>query len=396
MKKLLFSVIALLFIAPKAYSLDLTGTIINEYRFFPYKAVDEKNFHSNYSIALQPQLHHAWDNDYSSVTFTPFFREDQNDQDGRTHFDIREANYKLISGDWEYLIGVSRVTWGVGASFHIVDVISQLDFVDHPVWQPKQGQQMINIKRKFGDHSLELFVLPGSRQRTFSGKDGRLRLTPRVDTSQTQYESSDGNRHVDEAVHYYYKTENVNGGIYQFWGTSRDPSFTSGKTGSGESVLVPYYPIINQVGSHLQATSSNFTVRSELLNRWGQNKRFFASINGGDYMMKQIGGSKYDLDFLIEYHYSDKAGAVNTPFENDLFAGVMFYFNDERKTWIGAGDVIDMNSPSQSIVFLLQSDLSKKWKLAAEYRGLINTLDTEGLYSIRRDGFYQVELIYNL
>ena len=48
--------------------------------------------------------------------------------------------------------------------------------------------------------TVDLFLLPYFRERTFPGINGRLRSQPRVDSDQALYESSDKEKHLDYAV----------------------------------------------------------------------------------------------------------------------------------------------------------------------------------------------------
>ena len=103
--------------------------------------------------------------------------------------------YVLVSST-----GIGKVFWGVTESQHLVDVINQTDLVENMDGEEKLGQPMINfaLVRDWG--TVDFFLLPGSRERTFPEAEGRLRTTPRVDVEQAVYESSRGKRHIDEAI----------------------------------------------------------------------------------------------------------------------------------------------------------------------------------------------------
>lgn len=378
-----------------AFSQEIKNKLILETRIFPDATTNEIEHRENLSVAYEPTLTLDSLSKKTDFTFTPFARFDQQDA-SRSHLDVRELNLKGKEDSFEYLIGISRVTWGLCASFHIVDFINQLDFIEHPVWQPKMGQQMVNLKEHFGNHGVELFILPGFRERTFVGREGRLRFTPRIDVSQTSYESGAEDNHTDFATQYFYKTDSVDFGIYHFWGTSRDPTLNKSVDSDGKEVFAPYYPLVHQTATHLKADIDDTnTLKFEGVHRIGQGDVFNATISGFEHNFRQAFYSNYDLHLLMEYHYSDsKSAGALTPFENDLFIGGILFLNDKGKTWIGAGEIYDMNSPAQSIVILLHSQLTDSLKLATEYRGLAKLPDTDPVYSIRRDGFFQAELIY--
>ena len=58
-----------------------------------------------------------------------FARADENDEE-RNHFDIAELYWTLPSDEWELLIGINKVFWGVTESAHLVDIINQTDQVE--------------------------------------------------------------------------------------------------------------------------------------------------------------------------------------------------------------------------------------------------------------------------
>lgn len=391
-KKSLFLVAVIL--TSQSHALDLENKLTLETRIFPDKTTNEIEHRENLSAAYEPTIKESSLSKKTEFTFTPFGRIDEQDS-SRTHLDIRELNIHGKEDSWEYLAGISRVTWGHCASFHIVDFISQLDFVEHPVWQPKMGQQMVNLKKHFDNHGFEVFVLPGFRERSFVGRDGRIRFTPRFDMSQTTYESSAEENHTDLAGRYFYKDDVLDLGIYHFWGTSRDPSVTPSTDTDGNDVFALYYPIVHQTASHIKAQIGDTTLKFEGVHRVGQGDVFNATITGFEHSFKKVFNSNYDLNWLTEYHYTDSrsAGAL-TPFENDLFVGAILFLNDEGKSWIGAGEIFDMSSSAQSIVVLFHTKLTDSLKLATEYRGLTALPSDDPVYSIRRDGFFQAELIY--
>ena len=74
-------------------------------------------------------MYHEWADGKQSVSFIPFARLDQGD-DERTHADIRELSWSYIARDYEWTIGFSKVYWGVTEAQHLVDIINQTDLVE--------------------------------------------------------------------------------------------------------------------------------------------------------------------------------------------------------------------------------------------------------------------------
>ena len=137
-----------------------------------------------------------------------------------------------------------------------MDIINQTDLVEHPDTEDKLGQPMINLAliRDWG--TVDLFVLPCFRERTFPGSEGRLLSggIP-IDTDQTRYESGAKEKHVDWAVRWAHYFGDWDIGLSHFSGTSREPRFLSGTDGAGGFVLIPFYEQIDQTGLDMQITN---------------------------------------------------------------------------------------------------------------------------------------------
>ena len=112
----------------------------------------------------------------------------------------------MTYGDWgensrELRLGLDRVFWGVAELHNLVDIVNQLDLVDHPRNRPKLGQPMAHLTIS-GDWGVaESFLLPYHRKRTFPGRSGRLRSSWLIDET-ALYESGAEERHVDFAARY--------------------------------------------------------------------------------------------------------------------------------------------------------------------------------------------------
>src|SRR3989344_5409925 len=170
-----------------------------EYQGFVHPGLFPEQHRSYSSAALQPEYYHKLEGSKDSVTFVPFVRANQHDS-GRSHADIRELTWLKVGEDYEWRLGIRKVFWGVTESQHLVDIVNQTDLVENIDTEDKLGQPMINLAliRDWG--TLNAFVLPGFRERTFPGMEGRLRTNPRVDTDQASYESTREQRHVDYAL----------------------------------------------------------------------------------------------------------------------------------------------------------------------------------------------------
>ena len=104
--------------------------------------------------------------------------------------------------EWELRLGVDRVFWGVAESRHLVDIINQIDLVEHPYKELKMGQPIAHLTWSGDWGAVEIFGMPYHRTRTFPGRPGRLRFPLVVDTENAAYESGSGRWHPNLAARY--------------------------------------------------------------------------------------------------------------------------------------------------------------------------------------------------
>jgi len=135
----------------------------------------------------------------------------------------------------------------------LVDIINQTDSVEGNDGEDKLGQPMLRASRLLENGSVDVFILPYFRERTFAGSAGRFRTGLVVDTDAVTYEWS-------------HTKDSMDLGLSYFDGTSRDPSFTVGAK-NGSPVLVPRYPLIQQFGLDLQHTGEATIWKLEVAHR---------------------------------------------------------------------------------------------------------------------------------
>jgi hypothetical protein len=376
--------------------ITVSGYIAGDLRFFTQKALytNQKDQRFNPSILLNPELAYEWNEGNDRLKFIPFARLDAQDTE-RTHGDIRELKYLHIDDGWDVRIGLDKVFWGVTESRHLVDIINQTDGVEDVDGEDKLGQPMINLglQEDWGD--INVFVLPYFRERTFPGVDGRLRGALVVDTDQAFYESKLGRYHPDFALRYATVVGDVDIGLSQFHGTSREPRFVVGTDKTGSSVLVPHYDIINQTGIDIQATVEEWLWKAESIYRTGQGKGFGAVSAGLEYTFFGSVGTSGDLGLLTEYHYDGRTEeAPSTLYNDDLFFGARVTLNDEDDTDFLAGVLIDRLTQAQSYSVETSTRINAQLSLEAELR-LNNNLQTKDpQYGARKDNHLQIRLTY--
>ena len=372
--------------------LEFNGYVGLELRGFPQTALDPAQRDASVSVFAKPEVYASWDDGRQSARFVPFARWDSSD-DERSHWDVREAFWERVGEHYAIKIGLDRVFWGVIESQHLVDFINQTDLVENVDTEDKLGQPMVNLTLMRDWGTLDLFVLPGFRERTFPGRHGRLRTQPRVDTSRTTYESSLEQAHVDFAARWSHVIGEFDIGLYQFYGTSRDPTLLPALTPSGQPVLVPRYDIVHQTGLDLQLTREAWLWKLEALYRAGQGDDFVASSAGFEYTMVGVLDTAIDVGWLGEYHFDSEGDGNALHFADDLFAGLRLTFNDVQSTQLLAGVLFDRTGSGSVASLEASRRLGETWKAELEAR-FFNDFDaSDPRAGLRNDDYVQLSVL---
>lgn len=353
-------------------------------------------FNEYASVALKAEWFHDWDDGNQRLVFVPFTRWDQHDKE-RTHSDIRELSYLKVYKASELRVGVRKVFWGVSESQHLVDVINQTDLIESMDGEQKLGQPMINYAMIQDWGTIDLFILPYFRERTFPGVNGRLRSFYHIDTDNPVYESSDKQNHIDYAARWVRSAGDWDIGLSYFNGTSRDPSFTTTPTLDNNGVLSlrPIYYLMEQTGLDLQATKGAWLWKMEAISRKINADKYIAATAGFEYTFNGVFDTAADIGLVTEFLYDDRNSKATTPFEDDVMLGLRWTNNDEHDTSVLLGVIADRNDSSRVYSVEASRRIGERMKLNLEARvfdGITNT--TNPLYSLRDDDFVQFELAY--
>ena len=386
-----------------AHAGEISGYVSVEARpFFP-DSLFGGQVGCNASIAAQPEYYHEWDNG-SSLTFVPFGRLDSADSE-RTHFDLRELNYVWPYEDWYVRIGVGKVFWGATEFVHLVDIVNQTDLVEHVDGEDKLGQPMLQFSIAQGWGVLDFFILPYFRERTFPGREGRLRPATVVDTDHAVYESSSEQSNVDLAIRYSRTLGDVDLGVYLFKGTNREPYLVPPAMIPAElldpnsvsgSVLIPFYEQATQVGADVQWARGNWLWKLETLYRSGYLDPYFAGVGGFEYTFYGIGDGKTDLGLLSEYAYDERGKEPTTTslYDNDLFLGMRLTPNDTAGTQFLAGFAQDLEVSTNTLLVETSRRFGSHWKLTLEAWFFLHAPPRSLIYSLRDDDFVRLQLAY--
>ena len=386
-------IILLLFNYTKAYSFEYSGyTGIESLGFLNNPlAVSQHNHYL--SIVGEIELYHEWDKGSQSIAFVPFYRYSQHDNK-RTHFDIRELTWLKSAENWELRLGFRKVFWGVAEAQHLVDIINQSDLVENSDTEDKLGQPMINLAIIQPWGTVDLFFLTGFRERTFTGKEGRLRLFPEVSVGEARYEKQGIEKHLGFAIRWSHSLEDWDLGLSHFYGMSREPSL-SVDLKRGELKLIPYYEMIHQTGLDIQVTKGSWLWKMETIIRSGQGKTFFADTIGFEYSVYNLFETGLDMGFVVEYLYDSRGDNASTTTEDDFLAAVRFSLNDIQSTEILAGVIFDRRSNEKFYNVEASRRLGDDFKIEVEARFFSGASSNDISYFLRKDHHIRAELSYH-
>ena len=378
---------------PKVFAHEVAGYAAGEVRLFPNDALYSGQNDQSSSFVIQPEYYHEFESG-SSFAFTPFFRLDSGDQE-RTHLDIRELTYLWLKEDFELRVGVRKVFWGVTEFIHLIDIVNQTDLVESVDTEDKLGQPMVNfsVSRDWG--MVDIFWMPFFRERTFVGTGGRLRGASVVDEARTQYESAAEEWHSDWALRYSHTFGDIDMGLSQFVGTSRDPTLLDGTDSNGDDIKIPKYEQIKQTSLDVSYVIGEWLWKLESLYRTGQgNEDYFAWAGGFEYTSVGVLESNMDLGFVGEWLYDDREDDADTAFENDIAGGLRLTVNDAASSEALLGWVQDVDTSARLLFLEASRRFGNNWLLNIEMRLSLDQPDSDFLFDQRKDDLFQTELFY--
>lgn len=375
---------------------QMAGYFALEQRYFLQDPAWGKQARSQGSLVLEPELFLDWNEGSDSLVFKPFYRYDQED-DERTHGDIRELLWVHAGEAWEFKTGIGKVFWGQTESLHLVDIINQTDSVEAVDGEDKLGQPMVSASYVGDFGTISGFVLPYFRERTFSGTEGRLRPPVAIDTDNPLYESSDEESHIDFALRWQHTLGDWEVGLSYFDGTSREPLLTPVIDENTLQItgLRPFYPLIKQAGVDILMVDGAWLWKGETIFRQGQGEDFFAAVGGFEYTLVGVLGSDYDIGFLTEYQYDERENSFLATAQNDIMIGTRIAFNDVDSTEWLIGFVQDLDDMETYSAFIeASSRMTDNWKWVLN--GYFFSADSEEdpYFFIRRDDHVSFSLEY--
>ena len=235
---------------------------------------------------------------------------------------------------------------------------------------------------------LDLFILPGFRERSFAGSEGRPRPAFIIDSDAATYESDKEDNHIDYAIRWLTYFEEIELGLSYFTGTGRDPE----KFNPNAGVFTPHYTLIEQIGLDLQAIVEDWTWKLEMISRDSKAQHYIAATAGFEYTLYGLFDSQSDLGIVIEYLYDDRDAPMATPFQNDITTALRWALNDTQSTEVLLGIISDLDESVMASFIEASRRLGDDFKLTLEARAFNKTIAGRLLHDFRQDDFIQLDL----
>lgn len=394
---------------------DMRGNLSAQVSYFSADTDRPNSWQLGGSIAADIELYKQIA-DNVSLTIRPFFRIDQHDEE-RSHADFREFILTTNGDNWEFSGGLGQVFWGVTESRNPVDVINQIDNLENIDGSSKLGQLMLSFKWFADAGDFEIFALPHFRTRKFAGKDGRP-FPGFILTDPPQYESDDGNRHIDLALRWSRSFDSWDLGLHYFNGTSRDPAIVP----LSPTALSARYQQMEQYGLDALGIFGDLNTKLELIHRSGiEFENHAQAVTGIEYtfvgllsplqdneilppewcnsdsrnpVTKLLCNDRMDMGVVLEYLWDQRGEDTTQPFQNDLLAGLRFAFNDERSSDALIGIVRDLDHSSTTLSLEASTRLFESFRLSTDVRLFSNVDDDPQLQSLADEDFVRVDLAY--
>jgi hypothetical protein len=162
------------------------------------------------------------------------------------------------------------------------------------------------------------------------------------------------------------------------------------------SRLVPFYDLIDQVGTDVQLTRGAWLWKFEGLWRAQHGQHYAAAVGGFEYTLYQILATDTDLGLLLEYSWdgrdSDPADQPPVLLDDDLFIGTRVTLNDVHDSTLLAGLVIDRDSQASQLSLEAERRLDGHWKAEIESRWFLNSGGNDVASAFRDDSYVTVRL----
>ena len=375
----------LVFQTASAFDYRAYGYIQPENTFFLNGDGKHNQSKNNLSVYTQGTFISYIQDDNAKITVNGIGRYDENDKE-RTYYDFQKLKYEYYYDDFIFKIGNELVFWGVNESFSIVDIINQSNLAEDISGTKKLGQPMASISYNKDYGTFDIYVMPYFRERPFSGKKGRPRLTFEVDKNSITYESSSKKNKIDFALRYSTVLDDFDIGISHFYGNNRTPKLSPNLA---TLKFDSHYSILSQTGLDIQATKGPWLYKLETISAKDGSERHLSTAGGIEYTYYGIRNTPSDLGVIVEYAFDDRN---DNPFNNEGIIGLRWSVNDIKSSSLLAGYLFDMRGNSNRFQVEFEQRVTDDLKLFLDLSLNGSIDDADFTYQFKEDSSVTLKL----
>ena len=344
----------------------------------------------------------------------------------RGRWGITDSEYHLISIDdgyveyvserYEFRLGYQTFFWGTVESQNIVDILNQEDFIGDFLDPEKIGEPSLRVRTLLGETRIDLFAFFYFTPAPLPGKVNRYNFFDgAMDISDDPFYTSSAKRGRQQvAARLDHTIGSADFGVAYFNGYEKFPVVFIQPGASDADTL--YYEM-QQISGDLQMSLGNWLIKLEglyqdtgisdsitrdILLPDGSTaarelvpKDHAAFAGGWEYTLFGVLG-KSDLGLFAEYLYDSEQSAEAVafrPFQNDVFAGLRWTWNNPGDGKLLAGIFSDLRHPSRLWRVEYSERYFERIKLFTRV-DLINADEEDPLSIFNNDDRVSVELSY--
>ncbi|MFQ5646752.1 MAG: hypothetical protein ACE5GM_07475 [bacterium] len=329
-----------------------------------------------------------------------------------------EAWIQYAAEDWEFRAGMQTFFWGTVESVNIVDILNQRDYEDDFLDPDKWGEFSGRFSYFLEDYTLELYYLPWFRAGNFPSRYARYSFTNgrgSVSTDERYHDGSAWNPQGAARLSATYGSSDVAVSLFHGW--SRFPVLA---LKPGDADLVPHYYKEDRISGDIQTALGDWLLKGEfvykntdinddlkLVTREPDGDVVRKNMIPGSYGIYVFGGEyefervvdSHDLTLLAEYLGDTNLGQT-TPdyriFQNDLFLGLRYSFNDVNDKKLEAGGFLALERGDELIYTVKYSQrFLEDFNLIVEYRDIMVEDSDSPTAVFKEDGRLSSQILWN-
>ncbi len=370
------------------------GEIGFEYRRFES---DDNIQNADTGVAILSRVESSFEQDAYRHVFRALGRVDQKDSD-RSQVIIEDGYFSMLAGpekNWKLLAGYKLFNWTATEAFHPADQINSRNYDSDVESLEKKGELTIEIERSLESGSFALYffpkfeapVFPGDRSRLGFGAD--LERVIFVDggdaTTNQNWGIQFGGRFsytildADLSFHFLHHMDRsfpvIGTHRYAIVGTTAVPTAFP---------TTPYYYRSNQIGMTAVLPVESFIFKLEAASRTFDNDLLIYTTRGLrrpedntevalglEWSLAHESGSETYLYIEGQTMFGPEQNRIEemSLFQNDLFIGLRFAFNDLMGKEIFVSTILDYDRKHEYLFNLNYSQrLSDIWKIKTGLR----------------------------